>query len=187
LTDTNFYKQLEKGEMTETFQENMRASTALNPIPTSGAGVCFDPDAIRLEGYYSDELAAHRARKSWRESLERYFLLDEQDDFTLHIRELDGASEMRFVLWCDFHSACARYAFWRLTNHQAPEAQYVIETGHIPRAESQSEQFLFAPDLRSTDEGPLVFRPDTQEISFKDGWFDRVKKLINKIAQTPEG
>ena len=52
-----------------------------------------------------------------------------------------------FTLQCEFVSACGRYAFWRLTNNQAPEAQYLIETAHIPNAELREAEFHAASDL----------------------------------------
>lgn len=113
-------------------------------------GVSFDPDHITLEGVYTDQLSAYRAKKVWMETLETNFLLEKGHDFTLTI--LSKVDEHRFVLRCEFLTACARYAFWRLTNHQAPEAQYIIETAHIPNAELRQDDFLQAPDLRSVHE-----------------------------------
>lgn len=108
-------------------------------------GVVFDAEAIILEGTYEDELSLFRARKIWRGVLETNFLLDEGYDFRFGV--LSKLSEGRFALTCRFLSACGRYAFWRLINHQAPEAQYLIETAHIPHCESRHDDMLSAPDL----------------------------------------
>ena len=118
------------------------------------AGVCFDPDNITLQGCYPDELSAYRAKRLWIETLENCFLLEQGHDFSVCVRQHRDSS--RFVLLCEFTTACARYAFWRLTNHQAPEAQYVIETAHIPICDSRHEDIMRAPDLKSIHDGPLV-------------------------------
>lgn len=146
------------------------------------AGVCFDPESIRLDGYYPDEISAHRAKRVWTEALEGHFLLEQSEDFDMQVLRSESNEEF-FRLSCNFKTACARYAFWRLTNSQAPEAQYVIETAHIPRAESQSESFLFAPDMRSVEEGPLVLGQGPDSLELNHSWFERVKSLISRLAK----
>jgi hypothetical protein len=118
-------------------------------------GVTFDPEQITLQGCYKDEISAYRARKLWIETLETNFILEDGYDFEASVVALgDG---LGFLLSCEFLTACARYAFWRLTNNQAPEAQYVIETAHIPLCESRHEDILRAPDLRSVHDEPMIF------------------------------
>ena len=107
-------------------------------------GVCFDPNGLALHGLYSDELSAHRARKGWVETLESSFFLETGEDFELKVHGDLGRG--RFVLSCEFLSASARYAFWRLTHQQAPEAQYLIETAHVPTSDIGSG-LGSAPDL----------------------------------------
>ncbi len=148
------------------------------------SGVCFDPDRITLEGWYQDELSAHRARRGWAETLETYFLLDNEHDYELNV--VKHSNTQRFKLRCSFLTACARYAFWRLTNGQAPEAQYSIETSHIPNAESSHEQFLSAPDLRSIKENPLIFDSDSRLPVLNQKWFEWVKELIEKIGKSSD-
>lgn len=109
------------------------------------ARVSFDPHAVVLRGVYQDELSAHRARKVWRSTLSVNFLLDEGEDITLIVHS--DLERGEFQLTCNFLSACARYSFWRLTNDQAPEAQYLIETAHIPFCESKYEELMGAHDL----------------------------------------
>jgi hypothetical protein len=115
-------------------------------------GVSFCPEEVRLQGTYYDQLSAYRARRGWLEALERCFLLESGVDYEITIRS-DHESRL-YVMSCHFKSACARYAFWRLTNEQAPEAQYLIETAHIPECESRQDDLLQAPDMR-----PLGLRP----------------------------
>jgi hypothetical protein len=115
--------------------------------------VSFDPVGIVLKGRYLDELSAYRARKVWSETLEMTFLLDTDHDFTMEV--VPSMIPDSFELHCNFHTACARYAFWRLTNNQAPEAQYQIETAHIPVSERLHEAFVRAPDMHQE---PSVLR-----------------------------
>ncbi len=84
-------------------------------------GLIFDADGIMLLGKYSDELAAHRAKKQWIEVLHSYFLLDRERDYNLWVS--GSLVNQYFVLNCSFISACGRYAFWRLVNRQAPDAE----------------------------------------------------------------
>jgi hypothetical protein len=120
-------------------------------------GVRFDSDRITLEGRYFDELSAYRARRNWIDAFENNFLLDQRHDYNLSMDS--NLSEGRFVLRCTFSSACGRYAFWRLINHQAPDVQYLIEVAHIPNSESAHSEFLAAPDLTSVGADALVITP----------------------------
>jgi len=124
--------------------------------------VRFDPDRVILQGQYRDQLSAYRAKKNWVETLTANFLLEEGHDYELSVdsRVADGL----FILHCGFTSACGRYAFWRLTNEQAPEAQYLIETAHIPNSESRGDDFVSAPDLKPlVDDGTQALREIEQK------------------------
>lgn len=115
--------------------------------------VTFDPEQVTLQGTYGDQLSLYRARRAWKETFESCFLLDPGHDF--EIRVSSSVAEGRFTLVCSFLTACGRYAFWRLTSEQAPEAQYLIETAHLPQGESVQSDFLSAPDLRPAVETGL--------------------------------
>lgn len=117
-------------------------------------GVSFDPEQITLEGVYTDQISAYRAKKVWLQTFETNFLLEPKHDFALKI--VSKFDEKKFVLRCEFLTACARYAFWRLTNHQAPEAQFIIETAHIPNAELRQNDFVGAPDMKSIHEAAIM-------------------------------
>lgn len=101
----------------------------------------YDPEQALLEAWYSDELAAHRARKGWEQTLQDYFLLEKQADYELRCHSY--FDEGLFGVLCRFHSACGRYALWRISNHQVPEAQGELETAHLPPGASRE----FGPDL----------------------------------------
>jgi len=94
-------------------------------------GLWYDPDRLIIEGLYCDEITAYRARKRWIEALTSHFLLEESLDFVLKVKALRG--ERHFKIQCNFLTACGRYAFWRLTHHQAIEVQYILETAHLPK------------------------------------------------------
>ncbi len=106
----------------------------------SGEGVAFDMSRMTLEGLYSNELDAHRAKRVWKKSLASLFILDHENDFDLSVR-CEPASDS-YLLTCEFKTACGRYAFWRLTNNQAPEAQAIIESAHRPDYKVCAETFL---------------------------------------------
>jgi hypothetical protein len=101
-------------------------------------GLWYDPERLVIEGVYQDELSAYRARRRWIEAMEKNFLLDDSVDFSLKVRRARGGRHYR--VRCDFTTACGRYAFWRLTHHQAPEVQFLLETAHLPH--SIPEKFL---------------------------------------------
>jgi hypothetical protein len=144
-------------------------------------GVCFDPQEIALEGIYLDELSAYRARRLWTSVLEETFLLEVEHDFRLSVA--GAADKERFLLRCEFSTACGRYAFWRLTHNQAPEAQYLIETAHIPQTESRHKDFLEAPDLRAVEYRPSILEPGhsprRSDIPRRLSW---LRELVSRIA-----
>lgn len=118
------------------------------------SGVTFDAGNLTLNGVYRDELSAHRAKRGWAAVLEQHFILDKGVDFKVSVDEV--REDARYYLKCEFISACARYALWRLSNNQAPEAQYMIETAHIPFCEARLDDLLRAPDLRSKSESAVL-------------------------------
>ena len=145
-------------------------------------GVCFDPDSVTLQGVYSDELSLFRARKIWTATLEATFLLEGARDFRFDIFRSYEAG--RFVLRCAFLSACGRYAFWRLTNNQAPEAQYEIETAHIPDSLSHHQDFVSAPDLKPVSNTPLVMGEVPRATDDAKSFAQWLHSVINRLSKT---
>lgn len=135
----------------------MRKSGLEAPVIAQVSGVefrgevFFDPELLLLEGRYSDELCAHRARRGWVGVFSASFLLEAEHDYVLSVEE--DSDEEVFALRCAFVSACGRYAFWRLTHGQAPDAQHLLEVAHVPGAESRSRTIAFATDLRPAKKG----------------------------------
>ncbi len=138
--------------------------------------VRFDPEQVILQGVYRDQLSAYRARKIWVETLSSNFLLEAGHDYEVCVES--KVSEGVFFLNCNFTSACGRYAFWRLTNEQAPEAQYLIETAHIPHSELCADDFFSAPDLR-----PMVGR---DSLTAQIGAFDDISKKATRVQDILE-
>jgi hypothetical protein len=102
--------------------------------PAIGLGLWYDAEKLILEGIYLDEVSAYRARRSWIKTFEMNFLLEEIHDFKVKV--IFDSDEGRYHVQCTFTSACGRYAFWRLTHHQAPEVQFTLETAHLPHLTS---------------------------------------------------
>ena len=84
-------------------------------------GLVYDAESVSLLGKYTDELSAHRGKRLWMETLSNYFLLELERDYELYVESC--VNNRSYVLCCEFNSACGRYAFWRLINQQAPEAE----------------------------------------------------------------
>jgi hypothetical protein len=118
-------------------------------------GVRFDADRMVLVGSYSDELSTARAKRVWKYALTEHFFLDKGSDYRL--TSIPNPEKDLFVLECEFLTSAGRYALWRLINNQYPEAQYLIETAHVP--EGDFEQKIKAPDLCSVEE-PTIMSSD---------------------------
>lgn len=102
-------------------------------------GLIFDAEGVTLVGRFGDELSAYRARKQWRDVLKTYFLLEEQRDYEMSVM---SSPENRYnLLSCFFTSACGRYAFWRLINDQAPEAEEKLSQANLVPA-GGSKRFM---------------------------------------------
>ena len=145
----------------------------------------FDSEAVSLYGIYKDELSMFRAKKSWTEILESNFLLETNYDYNLN--KICSPDKSNYVLQCSFLTACGRYAFWRLTNDQAPEAQYLIETAHIPNCDFTSDMFISAPDLSPLyNESPGTEKELEAEkkLTGSAKLLNQVKHLLNCIKKT---
>ncbi len=142
-----------------------------------GLGLWYDSERLMLEGVYLDEITAYRARKGWIEAFEINFLLEERVDFRVRVARQEGGT--RFCVMCEFLTACGRYAFWRLTHHQAPEVQFVLETAHLPAFS------LPEPPV----EGPAFHQPrvghDTlpREQEQREVWH-RIRDICSSIIST---
>lgn len=153
--------------------------------------VFFDPDLIMLEGRYSDELSAHRARRSWVKIFEASFLLEPEYDFSLTVSLM--TDDEGFALRCSFVSACGRYAFWRLTHGQAQDAQYLLETAHVPSSLHNSAMLAGSPDLRRVQSRSVVGLESSggQELALNHGgmlnWISRPRLALKRFLRQLSG
>jgi hypothetical protein len=113
------------------YQTEIEESFVTTEMP-EGLGLWYDAERLILEGAYLDEITAYRARRRWIETFEMNFLLEASHDFGIKVVPQD--EDGRFFVRCAFLTACGRYAFWRLTHHQAPDVQFLLETAHLPFA-----------------------------------------------------
>ena len=93
--------------------------------------ITYNTDNISIISQFGDEMSVYRCRRTWTEILSNHFLLEKDRDFKMSI----SASESPFILTCEFNSACGRYAFWRLINQQAPEAENKLINSGYPGSE----------------------------------------------------
>jgi hypothetical protein len=166
---------LERG----TFEQGRDCSGA-SERETEGVGLWFDSDRLMLSGVYLDEITAYRARKRWIEALEINFLLEERHDFTIKVRPAHGGKLYR--VRCDFQSACGRYAFWRLTHHQAPEVQFLLETAHLPYV--GMDDFEKASYAESDDFVPLAPPVVGEACPARSGTWDHAWRMMRSLAKT---
>lgn len=102
-------------------------------------GLVYDAEGVTLFGKYTDQLSTYRAKREWQTILASHFLLEPDRDYEL--RTHCSIDEDQFVLSCSFVSACGRYAFWRLVNRQAPEAEQKLN-GQRERVQKSARGFL---------------------------------------------
>ncbi len=156
-------------------------------VANSMLGLWYDPDRLLIEGVYQDEITAYRARKRWMEALETNFLLEDAHDFSMRVRKSRGGHQYR--VRCDFLTACGRYAFWRLTHHQAPEVQLMLETAHIPHTlPTRPKAVLFDEEDLAFEFGDGGAADSIQAKPTRDvPYLARAFREINKLAKRLSG
>lgn len=102
--------------------------------------VSYNKNAYEIVGEYSNELLLFRAKKFWKAALLDTFLLEYATDFKLKVKR--NSKNSIYHLICTFHSACGRYAFWRINNDQNPEVRYIIETAHQTQTADNYDKIL---------------------------------------------
>ena len=150
-------------------QSEYEASAGMQ-APAIGLGLWYDAERLILEGIYLDEVSAYRARRSWIKTFEMNFLLEEIHDFKVKV--IFDSDEGRYHVQCSFTSACGRYAFWRLTHHQAPEVQFTLETAHLPHV--SSARFV-EPTLEPESE---MFASQTEMVDVNEMEEERVGLMV---------
>lgn len=125
-------------------ENNVETSVDLRKLRPS---VVFDAESVALLGKFGDQLAAYRARKRWIEILHNHFLLERERDYELTIASSSETGS--YVVSCSFTSACGRYSFWRLINHQAPDAEQKICQASNAKAIQPDTMLLNSTDALS--------------------------------------
>jgi hypothetical protein len=166
---------LERG----TFEQTRYCSEA-KERDTDSVGLWYDSNRLTLSGVYLDEITAYRARRRWIEALEINFLLEERHDFSIKVRPSHGGNLYR--VRCDFQTACGRYAFWRLTHHQAPEVQFLLETAHL--ATLGMDDFESADDSEPEDFMPLEPPLIEDRCRSRSGTWDQAVRMMRSLAKT---
>lgn len=142
-------------------------------------GLIFDADTVTLIGKFTDEFSAHRGRKQWGEVLAHYFLLERSRDYDVEVGAIEGTDY--FFLRCTFSSACGRYAFWRLVNHQALEAE---EKLHAPNmVNRKAARFLLGSIWNFGHDSPWVLPGEQPKILRKRQGSKVFKSLLETIQK----
>ena len=139
-------------------------------------GLIYDAEGVTLFGKYSDELSAHRAKREWQEVLGSHFLLENERDYELGA--FCSLEENQFLLSCNFVSACGRYAFWRLVNRQAPEAEQRLN-GQKERIQKSAKGFMGSPWNADSKETTFVVNALEEQIQRNE----ENKSLVNRLLQ----
>ena len=144
-------------------------------------GLIFDAEGVTLVGQFNDEFSAYRARREWQKVLKTYFLLESERDYDMSL-VTDKEAEYN-VLSCYFTSACGRYAFWRLINDQAPEAeQKLFETNPIHNKSQGGIVNSIWPNRTKAPKSPWVL--DTSEEEEKPGVIVKMFSDISKLFRS---
>lgn len=128
-------------------------------------GLIFDADTVTLIGKFTDEFSAHRGKKQWMEVLAHYFLLERKRDYETEVGQIEGTEF--FFLRCTFESACGRYAFWRLVNHQAQEAEQKLYSANM--VNKKVARFLLGSVWNVGQDSPWVLPSENQRILGRRG------------------
>lgn len=136
-------------------------------------GLIFDADGVSLFGKFHDEMSAWRAKKRWVEVLHDYFLLEVERDYEISV--VSDLDTFTFCVSCSFGSACGRYAFWRLINHQAPEAEKKLG-GTINQGDPSQ---VLGSAMKSKEEDTWVVAPLGEASDKNREAAQIIRKLLN--------
>lgn len=161
------------------------ASTGINlsdfsniDIQRAKNGLIYDAETVTLIGKYGDELTAHRNKKEWLTVLSSHFLLEQDKDYELNT--FSSLEENIFLLACTFTSACGRYAFWRLANRQASEAEQKLN-GTNEKIQKSARGFLggnWGSDSKETTLVVSALEEQIQRNQENTGMMKRILRLF---------
>ena len=138
-------------------------------------GLIYDAEGVTLFGKYTDQLSTYRSRKEWQAILASHFLLEPERDY--EIKAICSIDDNKVLLSCSFTSACGRYAFWRLVNRQAPEAEQKLN-GQRDKVQKSAKGFLGSP---WNEEKQTAFVMSSLEEQIKKS--EENTSLVNRLLQ----
>ena len=84
-------------------------------------------DLSALSSTFDTEFTAFSVRRLWINLFQKYFSLEKDIDYNLHVNKEDDGGDEKYNLNCEFTSPNGKYAFWKLINKKAIQAE--IELG----------------------------------------------------------
>lgn len=143
-------------------------------------GLIFDAEGVTLLAQFGDELSAYRARRAWMQVMGSYFLLERGRDFEMSV--LSSPESGHHVLNCFFTSACGRYAFWRLINEQAPEAESKLMDSGVQQRKNPGYLTSIWSSLCEPRPAPRVLRGEdttlNEEFGGDRGLMHKLRSLL---------
>lgn len=135
--------------MSLTSQTNLSAefNYANIDIKKAKQGLIYDAEGITLIGKFGDQISAYRAKREWHKILSSHFILEAEKDYEL--KTYCSLENNLFIIDCSFISACGRYAFWRLINRQAPEAEQKLNRSG-EKIQKPNKGFLASQENKQT-------------------------------------
>jgi len=152
------------------------ATTSSIDLSRAKPGLIYDAEGVTLFGKYQDELSAYRARREWQTIFSGHFLLENERDYEMSV--FSSLEDNQFILAACFTSACGRYAFWRLVNRQAPEAEQKLN-GHRERIQKSNRNFLGSSWNADSKETTLVVSAFEEQIQRNE----ETVSLVNRLLQ----
>jgi len=159
------------------------SSAQVRESDTGKPGLIFDADTVTLLGKFTDEFSAHRGKKVWMDVLAHHFLLERARDYDTEVGAIEGSEY--FYLRCTFQSACGRYAFWRLVNHQALEAEEKLHVSNM--VNKKSARFLLGSIWNVGHDSPWVLPGEQPGILRKRVGTGVLKSLIESMRKALHG
>jgi hypothetical protein len=157
----------------------MTASPQIKDSDLAKPGLIFDADTVTLLGKFTDEFSAYRGRKQWMEVFAHYFLLERTRDYDTEVGAIEGTDY--FFLRCTFSSACGRYAFWRLVNHQALEAEEKLHAHNM--VNKKSARFLLGSIWSAGHDSPWILPGEQPRHTPRRGGTQIFKNLLATIQK----
>lgn len=159
------------------------ASAEAREVEQGKPGLIFDADSVTLLGKFTDEFSAHRAKKQWMGVFAHHFLLERSRDYDMEVGNVEGTGY--YYLRSTFESACGRYAFWRLVNHQAMEAEQKLQSPNM--VNKKVARFLLGSVWNVGNGGPWVMHGEGPTLLSRRGTGSILRSMIDTIHRALHG